>query len=141
MEKMYLKFNASSKNESFARTCVSAFILPLNPSVEELSDIKTAVSEAVTNAVVHAYPKNKENSEIIIECFVENNTLHIKITDFGQGIENVENALEPFFTTREEDERAGMGFTIMRTFMDTLSVESVPQQGTIVNMSKLLKAG
>lgn len=135
MDKMILKFNAKSENEAFARTCVSAFILPLNPSLEELSDVKTAVSEAVTNAVVHAYDRG-EDGVIEIECEISGAELHIKIKDFGKGIENIDEALEPFFTTRSFEERSGMGFTIMKTFMSDLSVETVPSGGTVVSMKK-----
>ncbi len=134
MNKMSLKFYAKSENEQLARTCVSAFILPLNPSVEEMSDIKTAVSEAVTNAVVHAYSNCK--GEILLECLIEDNVLHIKVEDYGKGIEEINNALEPFFTTKLEDERSGMGFTIMKTFMDGLEVVSKPNEGTKVFMKK-----
>lgn len=139
MEKMCLKFNAKSQNESFARTCVSAFILQLNPSIEELSDVKTAVSEAVTNAVVHAYPNKDNNSDIIIECEIQNNVLHINIIDFGLGIADIKSALEPFYTTKSDEERSGMGFSIMSTFMDELEVSSSPK-GTTISMRKFFKS-
>ena len=135
MDKMLLKFCAKSANEQFARTCVSAFILPLNPSVEEIGDVKTAVSEAVTNAVVHAYPKN-DSGEVEIACEIIDNELHITVTDYGMGIENVNDALEPFYSTKIAEERSGMGFTIMQTFMDELSVESKVGLGTKVYMVK-----
>ena len=135
MNKMTLKFCAKSENEQLARTCVSAFILPLNPSVEEMSDVKTAVSEAVTNAVVHAYLNR--DGEILVECLIENNVLHIIVEDFGKGIEELNCALEPFFTTKLEEERSGMGFTIMKTFMDELNVVSKPNFGTKVFMRKV----
>lgn len=140
MDKILLKFSAKSQNESFARTCMSAFVLRLNPSVEELNDVKTAVSEIVTNSVVHAYA-DQPNGEIQIEASIENNQLDITITDFGKGIENVDRAIEPFFTTCEQDERSGMGFTIVQTFMNSLSVQSKPNFGTTVHMSKTFKVG
>lgn len=135
MDKMLLKISAKSENERLARTCVSAFLLPLNPSVEEIGDVKTAVSEAVTNAVVHAYPHGEEG-EIEIFCQRLDNELHITITDFGAGIEDVQTALEPFFSTKSEEDRSGMGFTIMKTFMNELSVDSKIGMGTKVYMVK-----
>ncbi len=145
---MKLEIAAVGNNESFARSTVAAFALPLNPSLSELSDIKTAVSEAVTNCIVHAYGKKtgEEDSEkenrILIECEIEDapdgdgGILHIGITDYGCGIENVEQALQPFYTTLSDDERSGMGFTIMQTFMTDFSVASERGKGTKVRMSK-----
>ena len=135
---MRLSFDALSQNESFARSVVSCFALQLNPSISEISDIKTAVSEAVTNAIVHGYPNGK--GVIVMECWVEENKLHINIIDDGIGIENVEQALEPFFTTREEDERSGMGFTIMKSFMDEVKIDSQKGKGTKIYMTKIIKA-
>ena len=134
--KNYLKleFPALSKNETFARGAVAAFCLRLNPSLDELSDVKTAVSEAVTNCIVHAYA-GKEGI-IRIECEAEGDTLHIEISDSGRGIEDVARAVEPFFTTLEDEERSGMGFTIMQTFMSTFKVESAAGRGTTVTMTK-----
>lgn len=136
--KMKLIFLAKSENESFARSVVACFILNLNPTLSQLSDVKTAVSEAVTNAIVHGY--NGENGEITIEAEIKDNTLHINIFDNGVGIENVEMALQPFYTTKEDEERSGMGFTIMKSFMDEVVVESKIGCGTKVYMTKLLKA-
>ncbi len=136
--KMILTFTACSENESFARNAVACFALNLNPNLAEISDIKTAVSEAVTNSIVHGYPDGI--GEITIESIIENNSLHIKIIDKGVGIENLEQALEPFFTTREEDERSGMGFTIMESFMDKVLVDSKPGEGTCIYMTKLIKS-
>ncbi len=139
---MKLEIAAHSINESFARSAVAAFALNLSPSLSELSDIKTAVSEAVTNSIVHAYTKRQENNRIRIECETTENAngvggvLHIKITDFGCGIADVEKALLPFYTTLSDDERSGMGFTIMQTFMSEFSVESKQGAGTIVRMTK-----
>ncbi|HIR23197.1 MAG TPA: anti-sigma F factor [Candidatus Scatosoma pullicola] len=135
---MKLEIAAVGDNESFARSAVAAFALPLNPSLSELSDIKTAVSEAVTNCIVHAYGKGE--GKILIECRIEGDgnsgALHISVTDYGCGIENVEQAVQPFFTTQEGEEHSGMGFTIMQTFMSDFSVSSRKGGGTTVRMSK-----
>lgn len=138
---MKLEIKAVGENESFARSAVSAFALALNPTLSELSDIKTAVSEAVTNAIVHAYKKGGDN-KILIECETErkgaSGILHIRITDYGCGIEDTEQALTPFYTTLAGDERSGMGFTIMQTFMDEFSLESALCKGTRVYMKKVV---
>ncbi len=139
MNQMQLKFISGSENEIFARNVVAAFALPLNPTLSELSDVKTAVSEAVTNAVVHGYA-GKEGW-ITVECALDGTTLHITVSDSGKGIEDVEQALTPFFTTMPEEERSGMGFTIMQTFMTSFSVESKLGEGTTVKMSKQFGAG
>ena len=136
--KMKLTFCAKSENESFARSVVACFILNLNPTLSQLSDVKTAVSEAVTNAIVHGY-KNEEG-QITIDAEIVENKLHINIFDNGVGIEDVEMALQPFYTTKEDEERSGMGFTIMKSFMDEVIVESKIGCGTKVYMTKLLKA-
>ena len=138
---MKLEIAAISENESFARSAVAAFALALNPSLSELSDIKTAVSEAVTNSIVHAYRKNKNDGKICISCVSETNEsgggmLHITITDYGCGITDVEKAILPFYTTLADDERSGMGFTIMQTFMSEFSGESQRGKGTTVRMKK-----
>ena len=138
---MKLEVAAHSVNEAFARSAVAAFALPLSPSLSELSDIKTAVSEAVTNSIVHAYRKQKGDGVIQIECTTQLNEkgggiLHITITDFGCGITDVEKAILPFYTTLADDERSGMGFTIMQTFMSDFSLESTQGKGTVVRMSK-----
>ena len=135
---MKLEIAALSENESFARSAVAAFALPLNPSFSDLSDIKTAVSEAVTNCIVHAYKGGE--GKILIECRIEKalhgGILHIDITDYGCGIEDVEEAIAPFFTTLESDERSGMGFTVMQTFSTFFKVESKLGVGTRVSMQK-----
>ena len=140
---MKLEIAACGENESFARSAVAAFALPLNPSLTELSDIKTAVSEAVTNCIVHAYA-NEKNGRILIECGMEQTekggVLHIEIRDFGCGIEDVERAVQPFYTTLSNDERSGMGFTIMQTFMDEFSLSSSRGEGTKVRMSRYILA-
>ncbi len=134
MNEMKLYIPARSENEVFARNVVAAFALPLNPTLSELSDVKTAVSEAVTNCIVHGY-RDREG-EIQITCRTEGRRLHIEISDSGRGIGDVEQALQPFFTTLEDEERSGMGFTIMQTFMDEFSVRSKPNEGTTVTMTK-----
>lgn len=133
---MKLELAALGENEGFARNAVAAFALCLNPSLSELSDIKTAVSEAVTNCIVHAYGGGK--GSVWIECKVETaedgGVLHIEISDGGCGIEDVEKAVQPFYTTLENEERSGMGFTIMQTFMDGFSLDSGKGKGTRVSM-------
>lgn len=134
--RMKLELEARPENEGFARVAVAAFITSLNPTMEEISDVKTAVSEAVTNAVIHAY--EEKGGTIVIRCDLEGELLHMEIEDFGKGIENVEQAMEPLFTTRPDLERSGMGFAFMEAFMDGLEVESVPGKGTVVIMEKKL---
>ncbi|MBE5745644.1 MAG: anti-sigma F factor [Clostridiales bacterium] len=138
---MKLEIAAKGENESFARSAVAAFALPLSPSLNEISDIKTAVSEAVTNCVVHAYKKGDEDRKIVIECRIFDGELHIEITDYGCGIEDVEKAQAPFYTTLSGEERSGMGFTIMQTFMDGFSLKSARGKGTSVTMFKRIGAG
>ena len=143
---MKLEIAALGENESFARNAVAAFALALDPTVEELSDIKTAVSEAVTNGIVHAYKETvlHENKKILIECRIEREKecgkLHISITDYGCGIEDMERAMTPFFTTLAGEERSGMGFTIMQTFTDAFTVVSERGKGTKVEMVKKIAA-
>ncbi|MCI8499481.1 MAG: anti-sigma F factor [Clostridia bacterium] len=134
MNEMQLKFLARSENEVFARNAVAAFALSLNPTLAQLSDVKTAVSEAVTNSIVHGY--TDKEGWIRISCKTDENFLHIEISDSGRGIDNIEEALTPFFTTLPDEERSGMGFTIMQTFMTSFSVQSAPGVGTTVKMSK-----
>lgn len=131
---MKLEFLSVSENEPFARNIIAAFCLSLNPTLDELSDIKTAVSEAVTNCIVHAYKGG--TGTVTIECETDGNALHIQITDNGKGIEDVPRALEPFYTTLSDEERSGMGFTIMQTFMNDFRVQSKKGTGTTVFMSK-----
>lgn len=140
--KIRLEFLSLSQNESFARSVVSCFALQLNPSVSQIADIKTAVSEAVTNSIVHGYPNGV--GEIILEAELVQDEIHINIFDNGVGIENLTEALEPFYTTKPEDERSGMGFTIMKSFMDNVKVISEKGKGTKIYMVKkisLSKAG
>ena len=150
---MEIIFDAVSDNEGFARVAVAAFVSHLNPTLEELADIKTAVSEAVTNSIIHGYEnlygygrpgrapvdQMKINpGKVQIECQLEGDLLHIQVTDRGKGMDNVEQAMEPLFTTKPELERSGMGFAFMEAFMDDLEVESFPGKGTVVRMSKKL---
>ena len=136
---MQLIFDSRSSNESFARVTVAAFMTSLNPTVEEVSDVKTAVSEAVTNAIIHGYESEVHN--IYIRCRTEGKTLYLEIEDEGKGIEDVKQAMEPLFTTKPELERSGMGFSFMEAFMDKLEVESVPGKGTTVKMEKTIGKG
>ena len=137
--KWSLIFDSRSSNESFARVTVAAFMTSLNPTVEEVSDVKTAVSEAVTNAIIHGYESEVHN--IYIRCRTEGKTLYLEIEDEGKGIEDVKQAMEPLFTTKPELERSGMGFSFMEAFMDKLEVESVPGKGTTVKMEKTIGKG
>ena len=133
---MKLEFVSKSANESFARISVAAFASQLDPTIDELADIKTAVSEAVTNSIIHGY----ENTIGIVkvECKIKDNLIEIQVSDNGKGISNVEEARKPLYTTKAELERSGMGFTIMESFMDELKVESIPDVGTKVTMKKYI---
>ncbi len=137
--KMRLEFDAISQNELFARNVVALFALPLEPDVSELSDIKTAVSEAVTNCIVHAY--QGKGGRVSLDCAIEDKTLHIKISDEGRGIADLDLAMQPFYSTLPDDERAGMGFTIMQTFMSDFDVESALGSGTKITMRKVIGEG
>lgn len=131
---MKLEVPAKSCNESFVRAAVAAFSVQLDLSVEEMSDIKTAVSEAVTNSIVHGYANMKGVVKIV--CKVIDSVFEIEVTDFGVGIEDIGQAMQPLYTSRPDCERSGMGFTVMQTFMDELYVESGPGEGTTVRMRK-----
>ena len=131
---MKLTFSAIPENESFARSTVAAFCVSLSPTIEEINDVKMAVSEAVTNCIVHAYKEC--DGDVAIETAICGNVLHIKVSDTGAGIPSVHEALQPFFTTCPEGERSGMGFTVMETFMDELDVVSELGKGTTVSMRK-----
>ena len=137
--KIKLSFKAISENESFARSVIAFFALKLNPSIEEICDIKTAVSEAVTNSIVHGYSNGE--GEIVIEADIFENVIHINIFDEGVGIENLEKAMEPFYTTKPDGERSGIGFTVMKSFMDKVNVLSEKGKGTKIYMEKTLKTG
>ena len=133
---MILEFNSISKNESFARSVVAAFVAQLDPTLEELSDVKTAVSEAVTNAIIHGY--DEEDGKIKIQTTLEDNTATIEIRDEGVGIADVAKAMEPFYTSKPDKERSGMGFSFMEAFMDELHIISELGKGTTVIMRKVI---
>ncbi len=135
---MKLDFLSKSTNESFARVAVASFVSQLDPTIEELSDIKTAVSEAVTNAIVHGY--ENEIGIITIHVHIKNKEVTIQIKDRGRGIEDVAKARETLYTTKPDMERSGMGFTIMESFMDKLTVRSKVGKGTTITMKKNIKA-
>lgn len=134
---MKLEFISRSSNEAFARVTVAAFAAQLDPTIEELADIKTAVSEAVTNSIIHGY-ENKQGIVKIVGRLKENEII-LEISDNGKGIENIDIAKEPLYTTKPNLERSGMGFTIMESFMDTMEIESIVGLGTKVTMSKKIK--
>ena len=138
---MTLAFDSISENEAFARVAVAAFVTQLNPTLEEVADIKTAVSEAVTNAIIHGY--GKEGGEIFLDMTADpaEKTLTVCVTDTGAGIQDVKKAMEPLYTTDTTGERSGMGFSFMEAFMDSLEVESTPGKGTLVKMSKIIGKG
>lgn len=136
---MELVFDSRPVNEGFARVSVAAFMTQLNATLEEVSDVKTAVSEAVTNALIHGY--DGKVKKIMIRCWIEGQTLYVEIRDEGKGIENVEKAMEPLFTTRPELDRSGMGFAFMEAFMDNVYVESELGKGTLVRMKKTIGKG
>lgn len=150
---MEIFFDAIARNESFARVAVAAFVTHLNPTLEEMADVKTAVSEAVTNAIIHGY-ENLEGygihgekpaaqsvahaGKVRLKCALEGDVIHIEVEDTGKGIVDLEQAMEPLFTTRPELDRSGMGFSFMEAFMDDLDVQSEPGKGTLVRMMKKL---
>ena len=134
---MKLEFLSKSNNEAFARIAVAAFVAQLDPTLEEIADIKTAVSEAVTNAIIHGYEERPGIVKLI--CRIREREVFIEISDSGKGIENVEIAKQPLYTTKANLERSGMGFTIMESFMDELNVESVLGLGTKITMKKTIK--
>lgn len=133
-QEMKLEIDSIPSNESFARVVVAAFLTRLNPTMEEVADIKTAISEAVTNAIIHGY--QNEVHKIEIEASVEEDTFTVSVRDFGIGIEDIGKAMEPLYTTRRDLERSGMGFVFMEAFMDTIKVESKKDEGTKVTMTK-----
>ena len=133
---MEIRFESRSANEGFARVAVASFLTQLNPTVEEVADVKTAVSEAVTNAIIHGY--ENEIHKVHIRCRIEDNVFTVEVCDKGKGIENVEEAMQPMFTTKPEQDRSGMGFAFMEAFMDEVNVESEVGKGTTVTMVKRL---
>ena len=136
---MTVTFSSLPVNEAFARMAVSAFIMPLDPTVSEITDIKTAVSEAVTNSIIHGY--DGLSGDNVLFCSYEGREIYIEISDRGRGIADIKTAMTPLYTSRPELERSGLGFTVMETFMDSLKVESHPGEGTKVIMSKKLSDG
>ncbi len=136
---MELCFDSRSANEGFARVAVASFLTQLNPTVEEVADVKTAVSEAVTNAIIHGY--ENEVHKVRIRCRIEENIFTVEVCDQGRGIENVEEAMQPMYTTKPEQDRSGMGFAFMEAFMDSVEVESGPGKGTKVRMKKAIGKG
>ena len=134
---MQIAFAAQSENEGFARTAVAAFVSCLDPTIDELADIKTAVSEAVTNCIIHGY--NLKGGTIWLEASLSGRTLYVAVTDEGRGIRDIKQALEPLFTTRPDLERSGMGFSFMEAFMDVVEVESSPGKGRRVVMKKEIR--
>ena len=132
--KIELKFLSKSEHESFARTVAAAFVAPLDPTLEEIADIKPAVSEAVTNSIVHGYASS--NGYVYMDLEAEDSKLTVIVKDNGKGIADVKQAMEPLFTTNTDGERSGMGFTVMETFMDSVDVESIVDVGTKVTMVK-----
>ena len=134
--KMNLEFLSKSENEALARVTVAAFASQLDPTVEEISDIKTAVSEAVTNAIIHGYGHDK--GKVALECILAGCELTVKVKDDGKGIEDIPRALEPLYTTAPEGERSGMGFSVMESFMDDIEIESAVGKGTVITMKKYI---
>ncbi|SEP70406.1 anti-sigma F factor [Piscibacillus halophilus] len=132
---MKVEFAAKSENESFARVAVASFIAQLDPTMDELTEIKTVVSEAVTNAIIHGYEEDEEGL-VTLECNIRNSDVELKIIDDGRGIEDVDEATQPMYTSKPELERSGMGFTIMENFMDDITVDSQMGYGTTVTMRK-----
>ncbi len=129
-----IEFSSKSQNEGFARVAVAAFASQLDPTIEEITDVKTAVSEAVTNSIIHGY--DNEDEMITIEASIHGNELTVIVKDNGKGIDNLELAMQPLYTSRPDLERSGMGFTVMDTFMDSLEVKSDKGRGTSISMKK-----
>ncbi len=153
---MKIEFDAISVNEGFARVAVAAFVSTMNPTLEEIADIKTAVSEAVTNAIIHGYENmygygkygdkvpatvQVHPGKVYMRCAIAEDILYIEVQDKGKGMADVEKAMEPLFTTKPEYDRSGMGFAFMEAFMDDLEVYSEPGEGTVVKMQKKIGAG
>ena len=135
--RMELRFDALPQNEAFARVTIAAFAVQLCPTLPEMADLKTAVSEAVTNAIVHGY-RNEGGTVELTAFYGEDRLLTVRIRDEGCGIRDVEAAMQPFYSTGDGTERSGMGFCVMQTFMDAVEVDSAPGQGTTVTMSKYI---
>ena len=138
INEMRLEFAALPENEAFARLAISGFMLPLDPTMEQLADVKTAVSEAVTNAIIHGYG-GMGGTVVMCAAYGDSGELVIKIIDQGRGIDDIPRARQPFFTTCRGEDRSGMGFTVMESFMDDVEVQSAPGKGTTVIMAKQMK--
>ena len=136
---MEIQFDSKSCNEGFARVAVASFLTQMNPTVEEVADVKTVVSEAVTNAIILGYEKRQ--GKIRIFCRISENQFFMEVSDKGKGILNVEEAMQPMYTTKPEEDRSGMGFAFMEAFMDEVKVESEPEKGTCVRMKKIIGKG
>lgn len=135
---MKIEFVSKSENESFARVAVAAFASQLDPTIEEIADVKTAISEAVTNSIIHGYEKGE--GIVKIEAYIKDKEFTVIVEDEGSGIENIELAMQPLYTSRPDLERSGMGFTVMETFMDSLEVHSEKNKGTRLIMKKVFKS-
>ena len=137
---LHLEFNSDSENEGIARIVTSAYIMRFDPDMEEMEDVKTAVSEAVTNAIIHGYDgvTGKEQNQVYIHCLLNRDVLQVEVIDEGKGIEDVEKAMEPMYTTKPDMDRSGMGFAFMEAFMDEVHVSSAVGSGTLVCMKKRL---
>ena len=133
-----VKFSAKSENESLSRVIVASFAAKLDPTLDELSDIKTAVSEAVTNAIIHGYEED-ESKFVYLRCEIKDRTIKVVVEDRGKGIEDIEQAMQPMYTSKPELERSGMGFSFMESFMDKLDVISIKDEGTKVVMTKTIE--
>lgn len=138
MNQMEVSFSATLDNENFARTTVGAFLIPLNPTIDEIIEMKTIVSEAVSNAIIHGYNNNPE-CHVVIKMEIEDRLVRLVIQDYGKGIENLEQVKTPFYTTAKDLEHAGMGITIIETLADSLEIESVINIGTKLIITKRLK--
>ena len=138
MNKMEVTFSATLDNENFARTTVGAFLIQLNPTIDEVIEMKTIVSEAVSNAIIHGY-NNTSECQVVIKMEIEGRTARLIIQDFGKGIDNLEQVKTPFYTTAKDLEHAGMGMTIIQTLADTFEIESVVNIGTKLIITKRLK--
>lgn len=135
-QEMSIRFESYPENEQFARVAISAFLMDLNPTIDEMADVKTAVSEAVTNSIIHGYEQGV--GQVFVTCTKAGTEVRITVTDYGKGIADVEKAREPFYTTRPDKERSGMGFAFMEAFMDEVHIESAEGRGTCVVMNKRL---
>ena len=133
---MVIEFDSRPSNEGFARVALAAFCTQLDPTLEEVADIKTALSEAITNAIIHGY--EGEVHKIRLECKIKGDTVYVTVQDTGKGIEDIEKAMQPMYTTKPELDRSGMGFVFMEAFMDQVQVISSPGQGTVVHMKKVI---